>query len=94
LPESIFGGESGGNAMQLACIPSPYSQTLDEFCADNQYFLFVYHDSVFVCVGGRDATDDGTHYVVKELGKDDPSILLGSVMVTPADLCILEEAGH
>ena len=80
--------------MKLACIPSPYSQTLAEFCVDNHHLLFVYHDSVFVCVGGRDATDDGTHYVVKELGKDDPSILLGSVMVTPAYLHILEEARH
>jgi hypothetical protein len=94
MPESAFGGESGGNVMKLACIPSPYSQTLDEFCADNQHFLFVYHDSVFVCVGGRDATEDGIHYLVKELGKDDPSILLGSVMVTPAYLHILEEARH
>jgi hypothetical protein len=55
--------------MKLACIPSPYSQTLAEFCVDNHHLLFVYHDSVFVCVGGKDATEDGTHYVVKELAR-------------------------
>ncbi len=80
--------------MKFACIPSPYVQTLDEFCAENQHFFFVYNGRGFVCFGGRDATEDGTHYLVKELGKDEPSLLLGSVMVTPADLRILEEERH
>jgi hypothetical protein len=79
--------------MKLACIPSAAAQRLDELCSTHRHWCFVYNDRGFVCLGGCDAPAEGTQYLVKEVGKDALTILCGSVLVTPAELRIIEDDG-
>jgi hypothetical protein len=77
--------------MKYECMPCSQAQTLDEFWNDHRHPCFLYNDRAFVCFGRRGVTDYGPYYLAKELGQDDPVILLGSTLVMPADLSPLEE---
>ena len=84
--------------MQYQCVPASASQTLDEFHAEHYYPCFLHGDKVFISFGISPTSKCEIVYRVKELGtaidtNAPPTLLRGTITVTPANLVCVESAG-